>query len=116
MNFTTLQNYHEDLPTRRGQKTTISRMIEVVYKGSTASTLISDAVKKRNERLIYSLMQSGHINKLSNKLLRFEKDFIFNSPSAASDLITGNSTSGWVMWKTKQGKTLKDVEREKLKS
>lgn len=87
----------------------------IVYKGSTASTRISDAVKKRNERLIYSLIQSGHINKISNKLLRFEKDCIFNSPSAASDLITGNSTSGWVMWKTKQGKTLKDVEREKLK-
>lgn len=88
----------------------------IVYKGSTASNQISDAVRKRNERLISSLIQSGHINKISDKLFRFEKDYIFNSPSAASDLITGNSTSGWVMWKTKQNKTLGEIEQEKLKS
>ncbi len=87
----------------------------IVYKGSTASNQISDAVRKRNERLIFSLTQAGHISKISDKLFRFEKDYIFNSPSAASDLITGNSTSGWVMWKTKQGKTLREVEQEKLK-
>jgi len=88
----------------------------IVYKGSTASTQISDAVKKRNERIISSLLQSGHISKVSDKLFKFEKDYLFNSPSAASDLITGNSTSGWILWKTKQGKTLKEIERERLKS
>ena len=87
----------------------------IVYKGSTASNQISDAVRKRNERIISSLIQSGHISKISDKLFRFEKDYIFNSPSAASDLITGNSTSGWVMWKTKQGKTLREIEQEKIK-
>ena len=88
----------------------------IVYKGSTASTQISDAVRKRNERLLSSLIQSGHIDKISEKLFKFEKDYIFNTPSAASDLITGNSTSGWVMWKTKQSKTLREIEQEKLKS
>jgi len=87
----------------------------IVYKGSTASTRISNAVKKRNERIISSLIQSGHMSKISEELFRFEKDYIFNSPSAASDLIAGNATSGWVLWKTKQGKTLRDVEKEKLK-
>lgn len=88
----------------------------IVYKGSTASTQISDAVKKRNERIIFSLTKSGHITKISERLFRFEKDYIFNSPSAASDFITGNSTSSWVLWKTKQNKTLREAEQEKLKS
>jgi len=87
----------------------------IVYKGSTASTKVSDAVRKRNERLISSLLQSGHIIKISEKLFRFKKDYLFNSPSAASDLITGHSSSGWEYWKTKQGKTLKEIEQEKLK-
>jgi len=88
----------------------------IVYKGSTASTKIADSVRKRNERIISSLLQSSHITKVSDKLFRFEKDYLFNSPSAASDLITGNSTSGWVLWRTKQGKTLREIEKEKLKS
>lgn len=88
----------------------------IVYKGSTASTQISDTVKKRNERIISSLIKSGHVSKISEKMFRFEKDYIFNSPSAASDLITGNSTSGWVLWRTKQDKTLREIEKEKLES
>ncbi len=88
----------------------------IVYKSSTASTQISDAVRKRNEHIISSLLQSGHISEISDKLFKFEKDYLFNSPSAASDLITGNSTSGWVLWKTKQGKILREVEKDKLKN
>ena len=86
----------------------------IVYNGSTASSQISDAVKKRNETLLAALIQSGHITKISDDLYRFEKDHIFSSPSAASDLITGNSTSGWVLWKSKDGKTLKEIEQAKL--
>ena len=86
----------------------------IVYKDSTASTQITDAVRKKNERLVVSLIQSGHLSKISEKLFKFEKDYIFNTPSAASCLITGNSTNGWITWKAKEGKTLKQVEKEKL--
>lgn len=88
----------------------------MVYKGSTASTKIAESVRKRNERLIQSLLRSDHLRELSERLFIFEKDYLFNSPSAASDLITGNSTSGWLLWKTQKGKTLREVEKEKLKS
>ncbi len=87
----------------------------IVYKDSTASTQITDAVRKRNERIISSLLRSSHIKKISDKLFKFEKDYLFNSPSAASDFIVGHSSNGWDYWKTKQGRSLKDVEREKLK-
>ena len=87
----------------------------IVYKDSTASTQITDAVRKRNERIISSLLQSGHIKKISDKLFKFEKDYLFNSPSAASDFVVGHSSNGWDYWKTKQGKSLKVIEQEKLK-
>jgi len=87
----------------------------IVYKGSTASTKIADSVRKRNERIIFSLLQSGHIKKISDKLFKFETDYLFNSPSAASDFVVGHSSNGWDYWKTKQGKSLKVIEQEKLK-
>jgi len=87
----------------------------IVYTGSTASSKIADSVRKRNERIIFSLLQSGHIKKISDKLFKFEKDYLFNSPSAASDFVVGHSSNGWDYWKTKQGKSLKVIEQEKLK-
>jgi len=88
----------------------------LVYRGSTVSVEMSEYVRKRDERIISSLLESGHIKKISEKLYKFEKDYLLNSPSAASDLIVGHSSNGWDYWKTKQGKTLKEIEKEKLKS
>jgi len=87
----------------------------IVYKDSTASTQITEAVRRRNERIASSLLQSGHIKKISDRLFKFEKEYLFNSPSAASDFIVGHSSNGWDYWKTKQGKTLKEIEKERLK-
>ncbi|MDY4668432.1 MAG: GIY-YIG nuclease family protein [Oliverpabstia sp.] len=39
----------------------------------------------------------------------FTRDELFSSPSAASDLVTGNSTSGNKMWKTENGVTLGEI-------
>jgi len=87
----------------------------IVYKDSTASTEITDAVKRRNERIASSLLETGHIKKISDKLFKFVKDYLFNSPSAASDFIVGHSSNGWDYWKDKLGKSLKAVEKDKLK-
>lgn len=44
----------------------------------------------------------------------FTRDELFSSPSGASDLVTGNSTSGNKMWKTESGVTLGEIlEQEK---
>lgn len=42
------------------------------------------------------------------------QDTLFNSPSAASDFLTGSSTSGKVYWKNANGITLRDLERSEL--
>jgi len=44
----------------------------------------------------------------------FTRDELFASPSSASDLVTGNSTSGNKMWKTENGVSLGEIiEKEK---
>ena len=42
------------------------------------------------------------MEKKDENLYIFIKDYVFNSPSAASDIVLGNSTSGWKKWKTKE--------------
>lgn len=44
----------------------------------------------------------------------FQRDVLFKSPSGATDTIAGASTNGWVLWKTKDGKTLDELKRPKL--
>lgn len=87
-----------------------------IFKNSTISGKMSKAVKERNSRIISSLIESGHVTKTTENLYKFEKNYVFNSPSAASDIVSGNSTNGWIVWKNKNNKTLREVEREKLKN
>lgn len=81
----------------------------VVYKGSTATANFSKAVSERNKRLFDKLLATGYVEKKPEGSYIFIKDYIFNSPSAASDTILGNSTSGWEKWKTRNKKTLKET-------
>lgn len=39
-----------------------------------------------------------------------QEDVLFTSPSSAAEFVTGKSCNGWVSWKTKDGKTLHDLE------
>lgn len=45
----------------------------------------------------------------------FAQDYVFSSPSGASDVVVGASTNGWTYWKTKDWKTLDEIERKNLK-
>ena len=48
--------------------------------------------------------------KIENNIL--QEDVLFNSPSSAAEFVTGKSCNGWVSWKTKDGKTLHDLEEQ----
>lgn len=84
----------------------------VVYKDSTATAQFSSAVVERNQKNIEKLVSNGYLEKKDDDLYLFVKDYVFNSPSAASDIILGNSTSGWKKWKTKNNKTLEEVYKK----
>lgn len=57
------------------------------------------AVKRREE-----LIREGSL--INDEIIR---DVVFASPSGASDLVTGNSTSGRQRWKNKQGTSLGEI-------
>lgn len=102
------------IKTKTKTNTVDARMVRtvegyVVLKGSkiresdTKSTP-SWAKKKRAQLISDGTIKDGV----------FMRDELFLSPSGASDLVTGNSTSGNKMWKTETGITLGEIiEKEK---
>ena len=84
----------------------------VVYKDSTVTMNITKWVIERTQKIIEKLLSNNYLEKKDNGLYVFVKDYVFNSPSAASDVILGNSTSGWKKWKTENGKTLEEVYKK----
>ena len=82
----------------------------VVFKGSKARK--KTAASFRNTQIA---MREKLINQKilveEKDVLVFTEDFIFTSPSAASDMIKGNSSNGWIEWKDKDGKTLDELKR-----
>lgn len=54
------------------------------------------------------LIDEGIIEEKNGTLI-FVKDNGFSSPSRAADIVSLGSNSGWVVCKTKDGRTLEDV-------
>lgn len=81
----------------------------VVHKGSQAKLDLvkSASFVSRREKLL----NSG-ILKEKNGVLEFDEDYLFSSPSSAGSQVLGRNTNGWDKWKTKDGKTLDEVERK----
>ena len=80
----------------------------LVYKESEA--VLEDrksSVRSRVRR--EELIDKGILIKQNDRLV-FVKDYEFTSPSLAASAIKGGATNGLTNWKTKNGKTLRDVE------
>lgn len=81
----------------------------IVLKGSvnrkdpTKHKLDSNELKFRDK-----LIDEGIIKEL-NGILVFVKDYAFNSPSTAADIVSLGSNSGWKVWKTKDSKPLEEI-------
>lgn len=43
-------------------------------------------------------------------IFKFSQDYIFSSPSTASDVVLGRSSNGRTEWKSKTGETLKEIQ------
>lgn len=54
------------------------------------------------------LIDEGIIREQDGDLI-FVKDYAFNSPSTAADVISLRSNNGWTIWKTKDQKSLQEV-------
>lgn len=86
----------------------------VVLKGGKARKEIAQSlantsfVKRRK-----ALLDDGSLADVDGQLV-FQRDVLFKTPSGASDIVSGMSTNGWAVWKTKAGKTLDELKRQPL--
>lgn len=82
----------------------------VVFKGSEIKPA---TVPSCHDYLINlrSKLIEDQIAKSHNGKLKFQQDYIFNSPSTAAGVILGRSTNGWTKWKNKNGVTLDALKR-----
>lgn len=83
----------------------------VVLKGSRArmelaGNLHGTGPAKRRE----GLLADGRLKPDGGSLV-FQENVLFKSPSGASDIVTGTSSNGWMVWKSKSGETLHDLKR-----
>ena len=111
---------HDDplflLQNKEGNPRGMARMTNegfIVYQGSIISNKQAAAVAGRNEKLITKLVGEKVITKSADEWV-FARDYNFTTPSAASDLILGYSTNGWIAWRTHEGKTLDELYRQGL--
>lgn len=75
-----------------------------VNEKTSAKSLSAGAQKMRQK-----FFESGKIENLVTAV-----DILFSSPSAAADFILGYSVSSPQTWKTKDGRTLKDIESSQI--
>ena len=83
----------------------------VVYEGSTLDSKgsvnsLSNSMKNLRQKLIESDKVQNHVIK---------ENILFSSSSAAASFVLGYSVSGPQRWKTKDGKTLKELEENETK-
>jgi hypothetical protein len=55
------------------------------------------------------LLETDIMQESEDKLI-FTEDTIFNSPSAASNMVLGRNSNGFTEWVTKTGLTFKEVQ------
>ncbi|KAB2645902.1 MAG: GIY-YIG nuclease family protein [Verrucomicrobia bacterium] len=93
----------------RGQRTANGF---VVFQGSTAVLQDRPSAQQRHPFAVTmrkQLLADGTLAE-QDGLLRFTKDSEFTSPSTAAAVVHGGGANGLVEWKTKDGKTLKELD------
>lgn len=73
-----------------------------VFAGSVVSENISSSKKFRGAISIERLRSKYVADRIVKEMVSF------NSPSTAANFITGNSSNGLLVWKDKQGRSIKD--------
>jgi hypothetical protein len=95
-------------------KTFKASMIEtdqgyIVSKGSEAKKELSLSCTDTYRNMRKKLLETKILVEDQDKLI-FTEDAIFNSPSAASNMVLGRNSNGFTEWINKGGKTFKDIQ------
>ncbi len=97
-------------------KTYKASMIEtdqgyIISKGSEAKKELSASCTDTYRSMRKKLLETKILIDGDNKLI-FAEDAIFNSPSAASNMVLGRNSNGFTEWVNKDGKTFKDIQEK----
>lgn len=83
----------------------------IVLKGSEAKKELSPSCTETYRNMRRKLLETNIMIEKSGKLV-FAEDAIFNSPSAASNMVLGRNSNGFTEWVNKSGKTFKEVQEQ----
>ena len=97
-----------------GIKTFKATMIEtdqgyIVKKGSEAKKTLSASTTDTYRNLRRKMLETRILIEKDDRLI-FAEDAIFNSPSAASNMVLGRNSNGFTEWVNNHGLTFKDVQ------
>jgi len=110
----TIDVYYLDIGGFKAVGRLTSNGIEV-EKGSDMNVKETPSISGSYSNLRKTLVDKGIIS-LKNGKYKFEESYEFTSPSTAAAIILGYSINGRTAWKNKQGKTIKELEEEKISS
>ncbi|WP_397446472.1 GIY-YIG nuclease family protein [Polaribacter sp. R77954] len=83
----------------------------IVSKGSEAKKSLSKSCTETYRNMRRKLVETGIMKENSDKLI-FTEDTVFNSPSAASNMVLGRNSNGFTEWITKNGLSFKEVQED----
>jgi len=81
----------------------------IVTKGSEAKKTLSKSTTETYRSLRRKLIETKILVNKGDKL-EFSVDAIFNSPSAASNMVLGRNSNGFTEWVTEKGKSFKNIQ------
>jgi hypothetical protein len=84
----------------------------VVHKGSKGREQVVASFNGTSGERLRNLLHAEGVLQPQNGTLTLTRDYLFPSPSAASDVLTGRNSNGWIEWKAANGKTLDEVKRQ----
>lgn len=81
----------------------------IILKGSEAKKKLSKSCTETYRNLRRKLLETEILIE-QNDILVFAEDAVFNSPSAASNMILGRNSNGFTEWINKEGKTFREIQ------
>ncbi|QDU74067.1 hypothetical protein Pan97_10710 [Bremerella volcania] len=87
----------------------------VVREGSEAVKAETATIHQYMSNLRGDLLEQGVLNDTGDRY-RFAQDHVFSSPSTAAGVILGRSANGRTEWKSKDGRTLKELQTQESAS
>lgn len=86
----------------------------VVLKGSEAALNHTNSLSFAYREIRDKLINNKVWKIVDGNRYLFDKDYLFDSPSQSAAVIAGYSINGLAYWKDNSGKSLKEIEKEKI--